>query len=91
MAALRTYGGPDLDDPTLLGRCAAVRVPVLAVWGDDDPIVSPDFGRAYADAFPRGRFRLIPGGGHLPAVQAPEPTFAVVDAFLAEPVSTDQG
>jgi pimeloyl-ACP methyl ester carboxylesterase len=84
MAALRAYGGAQLQDSTLLERCAAVAIPVLVLWGDDDPIVSPGFGRAYADAFPHSRFELIPGGGHVPMRQAPELTFAAIDTFLQE-------
>jgi hypothetical protein len=41
-------------------------------------VVSAGFGRAYA--LPNARFELIPGGGHLPMREAPDETFAAIDA-----------
>ncbi|MFJ8690965.1 alpha/beta fold hydrolase [Micromonospora wenchangensis] len=84
MAALTTYTGPDMQDHTLLDRIRTLRIPALLIWGENDPVISPDFGRAYAEAFPDSRFALIPGGGHLPMREAPEQTFAALDTFLTE-------
>ncbi|WNV86407.1 alpha/beta hydrolase [Umezawaea sp. Da 62-37] len=82
MAAVRAYAGPTMSDPKLLRRLARVDTPTLVVWGEDDRVVSPDFGRAFAAAFPDARFELIPGAGHVPTREAPEAVFAAVDAFL---------
>lgn len=84
LSALRSYAGPHLQDPQLLPRLASVPIPTLVVWGEHDPVVSPDFGRAYSAAFPHGRFEVIPGAGHIPTREAPKATFAVIDDFLAE-------
>ncbi len=84
-AAMLAYTGPSLSDPGLLHRLGRVRVPALLVWGEDDAVASPDFGRAYAAAFAAARFVAIPGAGHIPTLQAPAATFAVIDAFLASP------
>ncbi|HUQ58071.1 alpha/beta hydrolase [Lentzea sp.] len=83
MAAFRAYSGAALSDPTLLDRVRGLQIPALLVWGENDTVVTPEFGRLYAEAFPRGRFVLIPGGGHLPMREAPEATFAAIDEFLA--------
>ncbi|MFG2583554.1 alpha/beta fold hydrolase [Streptomyces malaysiensis] len=83
LQALVAYAGPSKSDPKLLYRLARVTVPALAVWGADDTVVPPDFGRAYAAAIPGARFALIPGAGHLPTREAPETTFAAIDDFLA--------
>ncbi|MFD0021227.1 alpha/beta fold hydrolase [Streptomyces sp. NPDC058382] len=82
MAALRAYAGADMRDPGLLGRLRAVTCPVLVVWGENDRVASPDFGRAYAAAFGDARFELIAGAGHLPVREQPAATFAVLDGFL---------
>ncbi|PRY35739.1 alpha/beta fold hydrolase [Umezawaea tangerina] len=82
MAAVRAYGGPTMSDPKLLRRLARVHTPTLVVWGEDDLVVSPDFGRAYAAAFPDARFELIPGAGHVPTREEPEATLAAIDTFL---------
>ncbi|WP_405115484.1 alpha/beta hydrolase [Micromonospora sp. NBC_01405] len=88
LAALRAYGGEALQDPTLLGRFGDVLTPTLLIWGENDPVVSAGFGRAYADAVPNARFALIPDAGHLPIREAPDETFAAIDAFLADETLT---
>ncbi|MGW5444851.1 alpha/beta fold hydrolase [Streptomyces asiaticus] len=82
LQALAAYAGATKSDPKLLHRLARVTVPALAVWGENDTVVPPDYGRAYAAAIPGARFELIPGAGHLPTREAPEATFAAIDAFL---------
>ncbi|UWM51077.1 alpha/beta hydrolase [Streptomyces carpaticus] len=83
MAALRAYAGPAMADPTLLARLPSVTCPVLVLWGGDDTVVTPDFGRAYAAAFPRAQFELIPDAGHQPLREQPEAVLAALDSFLA--------
>jgi pimeloyl-ACP methyl ester carboxylesterase len=68
-----------MSDPKLLRRLARVRIPVLAIWGESDRFVTPAYGRAYADAFPNGRFEPVPKAGHLPQIEQPEATFALID------------
>ncbi|ALO97207.1 alpha/beta hydrolase [Streptomyces sp. IBSBF 2953] len=82
MAAMRAYAGPAMADAGMLPRLSTVTSPVLVIWGADDAVVTPDFGRAYAAAFPRARFELIPGAGHLPIREKPETVFTALDSFL---------
>lgn len=83
LAALGAYTRAGLTEPGLLTALAGVSVPTLVIWGEDDPVVTPAFGRAYAAAFPDARFHLLPGVGHLPVRDAPEAVSAAVDAFTA--------
>jgi pimeloyl-ACP methyl ester carboxylesterase len=78
MATMRLVFGT-MYDPKLLRRLARVRIPVLAVWGDSDRIVTPAYGRAYAAAFGNGRFALVRDAGHLPQIEQPAATFALID------------
>jgi pimeloyl-ACP methyl ester carboxylesterase len=73
-AALITYsGGATMaGDPTLIGRLATVEIPVLVVWGDSDQIVTPEYGRAWADAIPKARFEVLKDTGHMPQVETPD-------------------
>lgn len=82
LQALAAYGGSALSDPSLLSRLAGVRARTLVVWGSDDPVVSPAYGRAYAAAFPDAHFALIEGGGHLPFRAARGSTLAAIEEFL---------
>lgn len=84
MEVVYAYTGPSLRDPKLLRRLGRVQIPTLVLWGENDTAVTPDFGRAYAKAFANARFELIPDAAHMPVVEAPDATFAAIDAFLAE-------
>jgi pimeloyl-ACP methyl ester carboxylesterase len=59
-------------DPTLRGRLAAVEIPTLVLWGDSDQIVTPEYGRAWADAIPKARFEVLKDTGHLPQLETPD-------------------
>jgi len=83
MAALFEYVGPGFDDPELLGRMADMKLPALLLWGTEDAVVSPAFGREYAASLPNARFEVVDGAGHLPMREAPADTFAAIDSFLA--------
>jgi pimeloyl-ACP methyl ester carboxylesterase len=77
------YTGVGMNDPKLLRRLARVQVPTLAVWGADDMVVPPGFGKIYAETFADAQFEVIPGVGHMPTLQDPDATFRAIDSFLA--------
>ncbi|MFF7640718.1 alpha/beta fold hydrolase [Streptomyces canus] len=83
MATMRVLcGDPYMHDPTLLSRLGRIQVPALLLWGESDRVVTPAYGAAYADAFGDGRFEVIPKAGHLPQIEQPDATFALIDAHL---------
>ncbi|WP_267420580.1 MULTISPECIES: alpha/beta fold hydrolase [unclassified Curtobacterium] len=81
-AAMAAVAGRGMSDPTLLARLGGVRVPTLVVAGASDRVVTPAYGRAVAAAVPGAEFAEVPAAGHLPHLEAPEATWAVVDPFL---------
>ncbi|MET7738286.1 alpha/beta hydrolase [Streptomyces sp. NPDC005402] len=83
MATMRILAGdPYMHHPTLLSRLGQIQVPALLLWGESDRIVTPAYGAAYADAFGNGRLEVIPEAGHLPQIEQPDATFALIDAHL---------
>lgn len=76
------YTGTSMNDPQLLRRLARVRVPALLIWGEEDTVVPPGFGKGYAQAFSHAEFTTVPGAGHMPALQAPDTTLDMIDTFL---------
>ena len=83
MATLRVLAGdPYMHDPELLGRLGKVNIPVLVLWGDSDRIFTPDYGRAFAGAFPDARFSIIADAGHLPHLEQPAAVFDALDSYL---------
>ncbi len=71
-AALATYAGTSMTDPTLVERLSNMETPTLVAWGDSDQIVDPDYGRAYAAAIPMARFQLLTDTGHMPQMETPD-------------------
>lgn len=83
MATMRVLAGdPYMHDPGLLRRLGRVRTPALLVWGASDRIVTPAYGAAYAAAFGDGRMEVVAEAGHLPHIERPDATFALIDAHL---------
>jgi pimeloyl-ACP methyl ester carboxylesterase len=80
---MAVVAGRSMSDPTLLGRLGAVRVPALVVFGASDRVVTPAYGRAVAAAVPGAVFAEVPAAGHLPHLEAPDATWAVIGPFLA--------
>ncbi|MEV6287022.1 alpha/beta fold hydrolase [Kribbella sp. NPDC051770] len=76
-------------------RLAALGVPVLAVFGANDPRWDPSSVHQY-DAVPGAQVVQLPGVGHLPMLEAPEATsellldFAAAGGARVEPVATER-
>lgn len=84
--ALGAYAGRVAHDPTLLARLGAVGVPALVVWGGDDDMAGPAYGRAWADALGDAALVVVDGAGHLPSYRSPGSMSAAIDTFLGAPL-----
>jgi pimeloyl-ACP methyl ester carboxylesterase len=78
---------PYMHNPYLRRRLARIDVPTLVLWGESDRVVTPEYGRAYADSIPGARFETIPAAGHYPHLEQPRAFAAAVAAFLREGAS----
>ena len=79
---LMAYAGePFMHDPTLADRLSRITVPSLVLWGRQDRIVTPDYGRDYARRIPGARFQMIEEAGHLPQIEQPERTAQAIRDF----------
>jgi pimeloyl-ACP methyl ester carboxylesterase len=76
---------PLLYNRQLKGWLRRINVPTLVMWGANDGIVSPDYGRTYAGLIPSARFALIERAGHQPEIEQPAKFVAHVAGFLQEP------
>jgi YbgC/YbaW family acyl-CoA thioester hydrolase len=57
-------------------------IPTLVAVGAHDRITPPDRAEAMADAIPGARFEVIAGAGHLPPLEKPAETTALLADFL---------
>jgi pimeloyl-ACP methyl ester carboxylesterase len=61
----------------------AERMPVLIVWGQRDPIIPVEHGRAAHQAIPHSRMVEIPDAGHWPQLDQPELVSDELTDFVA--------
>ncbi|HYN63887.1 MAG TPA: alpha/beta fold hydrolase [Candidatus Limnocylindrales bacterium] len=66
----------------LAGEAAALGMPTLLVWGDDDRLVPVEVGRRLAQLVPNARLVTIAMAGHQAMWEAPEAFNAAVLSFL---------
>ena len=63
--------------PTLTG------IPAVVMVGDDDEITPVDRAQAMVEALPNGSLSIVAGSGHIPAMERPEITTALLSRFLS--------
>ena len=81
--SLCLYGWhPYMYNPQLKQWLGRIRAPTLVLWGANDGVVTPDYGRTYAGLIPGAKFELIDGAGHHPEQEQPERFAEAVAAFL---------
>ena len=68
-------------------RLADLDVPVLVIFGAADPRYEPSSAHQY-DAVPDARVEMLPGVGHMPILEAPETTSAILLCFTATTADT---
>jgi pimeloyl-ACP methyl ester carboxylesterase len=60
-----------------------IRCPVKIMWGEGDPWIPLDRGKALHALIPHATFETLPGVGHLPQLEAPDLVLERLDAFLS--------
>ena len=62
---------PYMVNPLLRRWLHRIDKPTLVLWGAQDQITAPDYGRACARLIPHAEFRLIEGAAHHPSIEQP--------------------
>jgi len=78
---------PTLHNPRLARWLHRITTPTLLLWGAEDRVVTPDYGRAYAKAIPGAKFQLIDDAGHFPEREQTEAVARAVEAFAGASAS----
>ncbi|MBT7243649.1 MAG: alpha/beta hydrolase [Flavobacteriaceae bacterium] len=73
---------PYFHNPSLRYRLNRVQVKTLLIWGANDGIVKPAYGRGYARKIPGAQFVNIPKAGHFPHVEQPDAFMEHLRPFL---------
>lgn len=82
--AVEGYAGTcaALRDCDLTASTAALKLPVLALVGDQDGSTPPALVKSMADLIEGSQFEIIKGAGHLPCIEKPEETAGLIGDFL---------
>ena len=62
---------------------AGIVIPTLVMVGEYDALTPPALAQEIADAVPGATLRIVPGAGHLPPMEQPAPTTALLRDWLA--------
>lgn len=65
------------------GRLAALEVPTLLLWGEEDPFAPLAAGKRFEEELPGAELTVLEGAGHFIWEDAPEPTSQAVTSFLS--------
>lgn len=63
-------------------RLAAIKLPTLILWGEEDALIGLDGARFFNRAIAGSTLRTYPGIGHLPMEEAPDKTLADLKSWL---------
>jgi pimeloyl-ACP methyl ester carboxylesterase len=77
LRALDGVGLSDLEDD--LGR---LEIPVMILWGEDDPFLPVELAERLSDLFPRASAAVLPGCSHFLPEDAPDTIAPLVFQFL---------
>ena len=87
-ATLKRFSAP--YDPLTEEEIAAVTVPTLILWGDEDRLIPVEAGQWLDTIMPNSQIVVYKGIGHLPHEEAPEATLEAVRDWLANLALTTQ-
>ncbi len=79
LAACRAIRDADLTE-----GAKQIRVPTTVLVGDQDLSTPPDLARELAGLVPGARLEIIAGAGHLPCIEKPAATRALIEAHLKQ-------
>jgi pimeloyl-ACP methyl ester carboxylesterase len=79
------FGRPRRENLISDNELRQLTVPVLMIWGDEDPYGEPEIGRRACALVPDQRFEIVPGR-HAPFLDDPERCGALINDLVASAV-----
>lgn len=70
------------DEPLYTELIGSIRCPTLCVAGDNDYFIPASFTKKIAARIPGARYAEVKDGGHIPFIEKPKETAAIVVEFL---------
>ncbi len=83
LSALRALVSPVGQREVLLDRLPLLEVPTLLVWGERDRVLPESQARDAVSRLRKGSLVVIPGCGHTPHIECPDPFLAALEGFFS--------
>lgn len=77
------FGRPTKATHALVSELGKLTSPTLFLWGDKDPLGTPEVGRMLVSKMAHARLQVVENAGHVPWVDQPEFCAEALTAFLA--------
>ena len=74
---------PRLYNPHLAKWLHRIDMPTLILWGDDDKVIPPAYGKAFAELIPQSRLEVIRNCGHLAHIERKDEFVGHITRFIA--------
>ena len=71
-----------IRDADFTDTVSSIKVPVLAISGDQDGSTPPELVKSTANLIAGARFEVIPSCGHIPCIEQPERLASLLTAFV---------
>ena len=65
-------------------RLSTIAAPTLVIWGDTDRVLDVSMAAVFDDKIPDSRVSILTGVGHLPMLERPDETAALLRDFLSD-------
>jgi pimeloyl-ACP methyl ester carboxylesterase len=88
-ASMKRFSLPHNNRQASKEALAAIKVPVMIMWGAEDNLIPVSSARWFAEAIPGSKLVVYPKVGHIPMEEMPERSAADVKAWLDGLPSTD--
>jgi pimeloyl-ACP methyl ester carboxylesterase len=76
--------GPLIQGLDLVAALARTGIPILLVWGADDPLFPLEHAQRAHQEIPGSRLAVIEGAGHTPQAERPDEFNRVLESFLKD-------
>ncbi|MFN3451922.1 MAG: alpha/beta fold hydrolase, partial [Sphingorhabdus sp.] len=81
-ATLKRFANPQSMRAGSKEKLAAIKVPVMILWGAEDNLIPVSSAKWFADALPQANLVIYPNVGHIPMEEIPEKSAADVKSWL---------
>jgi pimeloyl-ACP methyl ester carboxylesterase len=84
LEALRNHVNMKGQQTILIDQLSEIKMPTLVIWGGNDRVIPLSHAKEAMKHLPNARLEVISDCGHMPQVERPSATAAVLNQFLME-------